>query len=64
MCSQKKGADQVRGQRAADLRLCLPICKNYDFFTTRLKFTAEQITVLIRNFVVHKHHQTWFYTNV
>ena len=26
-CSENKGADQVRGDREADLRLCFRICK-------------------------------------
>ena len=28
LCRENKGADQVRGDRAADLRLCLRICKS------------------------------------
>ena len=28
MCSEDKGADQLRGDRKADLRLCFRICKN------------------------------------
>ena len=27
-CSENKGADQLRGYREADLRLCFSICKN------------------------------------
>ena len=27
MCSENKGADQLRGYREADLRLCFRICK-------------------------------------
>ena len=27
MCSENKGADQLRGYREADLRLCFPTCK-------------------------------------
>ena len=27
LCSENKGADQLRGYREADLRLCLRICK-------------------------------------
>ena len=27
ICSENKGADQLRGHREADLRLCLRICK-------------------------------------
>ena len=26
-CSENKGADQIRGYREADLRLCFPICR-------------------------------------
>ena len=27
LCSENKGADQLRGYREADLRLCFRICK-------------------------------------
>ena len=27
LCSEDKGADQLRGYREADLRLCFGICK-------------------------------------
>ena len=27
LCSENKGADQLRGHREADLRLCFRICK-------------------------------------
>ena len=30
-CSENKGADQLRGYREADLRLCLRICKMFVF---------------------------------
>ena len=30
-CSENKGADQLRGYREADLRLCFRICKNPAF---------------------------------
>ena len=30
-CSENKGADQLRGYREADLRLCFRICKNQVF---------------------------------
>ena len=30
-CSENKGADQLRGHREADLRLCFRICKNLVF---------------------------------
>ena len=29
LCSKSKGADQLRGHREADLRLCFHICKNW-----------------------------------
>ena len=31
MCSENKGADQLRGYREADLRLCFRICKKLVF---------------------------------
>ena len=31
MCSENKGADQLRGYREADLRLCFRICKKKRF---------------------------------
>ena len=37
LCSENKGADQLRGYRAADLRLCFRICKNL-FFSCRGSF--------------------------
>ena len=30
-CSENKGADQLRGYREADLRLCFRICKKTGF---------------------------------
>ena len=30
-CSENKGADQLRGNREADLRLCFRICKTFVF---------------------------------
>ena len=36
-CSENKGADQLRGYREADLRLCFRICKKNGFLITRLK---------------------------
>ena len=39
-CSENKGADQLRGYREADLRLCFRICKKLVFSSvmTRLKY--------------------------
>ena len=31
LCSENKGADQLRGYREADLRLCFSICKTLVF---------------------------------
>ena len=31
LCSETKGADQLRGYREADLRLCFRICKSLNF---------------------------------
>ena len=31
LCSENKGADQLRGYREADLRLCFCICKTFVF---------------------------------
>ena len=31
LCSENKGADQLRGDREADLRLCFRICKKNVF---------------------------------
>ena len=36
-CSENKGADQLRGYREADLRLCFRICKKKGFLMTRLE---------------------------
>ena len=37
LCSENKGADQLRGHREADLRLCFRICK-YPVFSRRGSF--------------------------
>ena len=36
LCSENKGADQLRGYREADLRLCFRINAKTGFVTTRL----------------------------
>ena len=38
---ENKGADQLRGHREADLRLCFRVCKNPVFLTSRLINKAE-----------------------
>ena len=39
-CSENKGADQLRGYREADLRLCFRICKK-PVFSQRGSFSAN-----------------------
>ena len=57
MCSENKGADQLRGYREADLHLCFRICKK-PFYSRRgsynpLVFTSEvsifQIALLLQS---------------
>ena len=36
LCSENKGADQLRGYRAADLRLCYRICETAGVRMTRI----------------------------
>ena len=40
-CSENKGADQLRGYREADLRLCFRICKTLVFLTTWLNLNLK-----------------------
>ena len=42
LCSENKGADQLRGYREAYLRLCFRICKKSGFLTTQLNLTLEE----------------------
>ena len=46
LCSENKGADQLRGYREADLRLCFRICKNPVF--SRCGSNNPQKRTLIR----------------
>ena len=48
MCSENKGADQLRGYREADLRLCFRICKK-PVFSRRGSFFIQ----LIKRFMHH-----------
>ena len=70
-CGENKGADQLRGYREADLRLCFRICKKAGFLTTKLicfntlqfgsSFSAGPVTcyangnVLVPTYEVIKH---------
>ena len=40
LCSENKGADQLRGYREADLRLCFRLCKLLGFLMRQLIFCA------------------------
>ena len=41
-CSENKGADQLRGYREADLRLCFRICKK-----TNKRFSHDAAQVML-----------------
>ena len=50
MCSENKGADQLRSYRKADLCLCFRICKNLVFswrgsFTNHILLLYDQVCV-------------------
>ena len=40
LCSENKGADQLRGYREADLRLCFSHMENVGFLMTRLIYAT------------------------
>ena len=43
-CSENKGADQLRGHREADLRLCFRICKK-PVFSQRGSFHIQELSL-------------------
>ena len=57
-CSENKGADQLRGHREADLRLCFRICKkpvfsqrgSFYFTKTKKKLTKKTKYILFNLF--------------
>ena len=50
-CSENKGADQLRGYREADLRLCFRICiKPVGTYLSSMKCIAVIMTSLIETF--------------
>ena len=57
LCSENKGADQLRGYREADPRLCFRICKKNVFFMTRLKycFGPNEHTAMTIQTVIDEH---------
>ena len=57
-CSENKGADQLRGYREADLRLCFRICKKPVFsergsFVSMLSFLLK-VPSLINGSIAHR----------
>ena len=48
LCSKNKGADQLRGYRAADLHLCFRICKVHD--AAQIKWMTNLFQIL---FICH-----------
>ena len=47
-CSENKGADQLRGYREADLRLCFRICKK-PVFSWRGSFKVQNKKIMVFN---------------
>ena len=52
LCSENKGADQLRGNREADLRLCFRICKK-PVFSGRGSFDANE-RIYLNHSIFHK----------
>ena len=46
-CSENKGADQLRGYREADLRLCFRICKKPVFITRLVLYCGFEGRILV-----------------
>ena len=61
--SENKGADQLRGYREADLRLCFRICKKSGFLTSRLiiGFSGDIMNniILIPTFPPYVRRKAW-----
>ena len=49
LCSEKKGADQLRGYREADLRLCFPKRKALISFAVTAKLICVFVFACLRN---------------
>ena len=49
LCSENKGADQLRGYRKADLRLCFRICKSL-VFSSRGSYILKTAQIAILTF--------------
>ena len=65
LCSENKDADQLRGYREADLRLCFRICKMLGFLMTRLNYhpvLRAKITVnfLFSRLLISVHKRMFF----
>ena len=52
-CSENKDADQLRGYREADLRLCFRICKLLVFSRTGSFFNSFSHTCIYNNRLIH-----------
>ena len=46
-CSENKGADQLRGYREADLRLCFHICKMLVFAYVKCWFSHDAANIIL-----------------
>ena len=51
-CSENKGADQLRGNREADLRLCFLHMQKAGFLTTRLKYASPVLLSICNTLTV------------
>ena len=59
LCSENKGADQLRGYREADLRLCFRICAKR-FLMTRLIWAFHFVGILVGLYFSGKIHVITF----
>ena len=51
-CSENKGADQLRGYREADLRLCFRICRLLVFLLRRLIYNPGEMYGVIKRLYI------------
>ena len=54
LCSENKGADQLRGYREADLRLCFRICKK-PVFSRRGSIMTKPILLHLMEVILYAH---------
>ena len=60
--SENKGADQLRGHREADLRLCFCICKN-PVFSSRGSYVKADMSSTIQVLATAHFTVTFFHSN-